>query len=47
MGKVFGSPYCMGNDSIFEFFWGKLTNVQHLQVDLPLDFTSSPISYSL
>ena len=47
MGKVFGSPYCMKNDSIFEFFWGKPTNVQHVQVGLPLDFTSSLISYSL
>ena len=47
MGKVFGSPYCMENDSIFEFFWEEPTNVQHVQVGLPLDFTSSLISYSL
>ena len=30
MGEVFGSPYCMENDSIFEFFWGEPTNVQHV-----------------
>ena len=47
MGKVFGSPYCTENDSIFEFFWGESTNVQHEKVGLPLDFTSSFISYSL
>ena len=47
MGEVFGSPYCMENDSIFELFWGELTNVQPIQVDLPLDFASSLISYSL
>ena len=47
MGEVFGSPYCMENDSILEFLWGESTNVQHLQVGLPLDFTSSLISYSL
>ena len=47
MGEVFGSPYCMENDSIFEFFWEEPTNVQHVQVGLLLDFTSSLISYSL
>ena len=47
MGKVFGSPYCMENDLIFESFWGEPTNVQHMQVGPPLEFTSSLISYSL
>ena len=47
MGKVFGSLYCMENNSIFEFFGGETTNVQHVQVGLPLDFTSSLITYSL
>ena len=47
MGEVFSSPYYMENDSIFEFFGGEPTNIQHVQVGLPLDFTSSLISYSL
>ena len=47
MGEVFGSPYYMENDSIFEFFWEEPTNVQYVQVGLPLDFTFSLILYSL